>query len=49
MADRKRDEDVVLERVVVEEIPGAGAEVGEIERPAGNGNCQAELALFIPK
>ena len=36
MADRQRDEAVVLERVVVEEIPGAGAEVGDVERPAAN-------------
>ena len=48
MADGQRDENVVLERVVVEEISGAGAEVGDVERPAGDGNREAEFALLIP-
>ena len=47
MSDRQRDEDVVFQRIVVEEIPGAGAEVGDVERPAGDGNRQAEFALLI--
>src|SRR5437867_551479 len=48
MADRQRDEDVVLQRIVVEEISGAGAEVGDVERPAGDGNRQAKFVLLIP-
>ena len=48
MADREWNEDIVFERIVVEEISGAGAEVGDVERPAGDGNREAEFALLIP-
>jgi len=48
MANRQRDEDIVFECVVVEEIPGAGAEVGDVECPAGDRNRESKFALLIP-
>src|SRR5215469_14081774 len=46
--DGQREEDVgVAEDVVVEEIVGCGAEVGNVEGPACEGNGESELALFI--
>jgi len=45
---RQRKEDIgISQYVVVEEIPGPGLEVGDIEGPALERNCQAELALLI--
>ena len=47
VADGERDEDIVVERVVVEEIARAGPEVGDIQSPAGDRNGDAEFALLV--
>src|SRR5512146_286885 len=38
----------VSNHVMVKEIPGRGAEVGDIECPALDRNSQTDLMLFVP-
>ena len=46
--DGEREENVgVAEHIVVEEVSGAGAEVGNVKGPARERNGQAEFVLFV--
>jgi hypothetical protein len=48
MLQGEREENVgIAERVVIEKIVGAGAEVAHVKSPSSEGNGQAELALLV--